>query len=51
MIDRIRHQGLTLEEWLRRPEINWSELQSLSSDLASLEMNDASRQQVEIETK
>ena len=51
LIDKLRHQGLTLEEWLRRPEMDWTGLESLSSELASIGIRDRSKQQVEIETK
>jgi tRNA uridine 5-carboxymethylaminomethyl modification enzyme len=46
-----RHQGKTLEEWLRRPEMDWSKLCEMSSELASLGLSDRSAEQVEIETK
>ena len=51
LIERIRHQGLTLEEWLRRPETTWSDLESMSPEVAALEIGDLAKQQVEIETK
>ena len=51
LLSRTRHQGTTLEELLRRPEVDWSTLESLSSDLAGLEMGRHAKQQVEIETK
>ena len=35
-----RHQGKTLEEWLRRPEMDWSKLCEMSSELASLGLSD-----------
>ena len=51
MLDRLRHQGSTFEEWLRRPEITWDELESMSSELAAMEIGPLAKQQVEIETK
>lgn len=51
MLGRNRHQGATLEELLRRPEVDWSTLQSLSPEVASLNLGECSKQQVEIETK
>ena len=51
LIQRVRHQGATLEEWLRRPEVDWGELGRLSSEVSILEIGDLSKQQVEIETK
>ncbi len=46
-----RHQGTTLEEWLRRPEIGWPELYEMSSAIAELELPPAAEYQVVIETK
>ncbi len=51
MIEQLRHQGSTFEEWLRRPEITWTELEGMSSELASLTIGGLAKQQVEIETK
>lgn len=47
----VRHQGATLEELLRRPEIDWSQLRLLSTSLAELEIGELAIQQVEIEIK
>ena len=46
-----RHQGQTLEEWLRRPETEWSQLCGFSADLAACDISDRARRQVVIETK
>jgi tRNA uridine 5-carboxymethylaminomethyl modification enzyme len=51
LIERIRHQGLTLEEWLRRPETTWEQLESFSAEVASAELGPLAKQQIEIETK
>lgn len=51
LIESTRHQGLLLEEWLRRPEVNWSELERMSSEIASLEIGELAKQQVEVEIK
>ena len=51
MIEQLRHQGSTFEEWLRRPEITWTELEGMSVELASLTIGGLAKQQVEIETK
>ncbi len=51
VLRRVRHQGNTLEEWLRRPEIDWSDLCEMSSELAGLNIADLAEQQVETETK
>lgn len=50
-IESVRHQGSTLEEWLRRPETTWEHLESMSSELATLSIGGLARQQIEIETK
>lgn len=47
----IRHQGSTLEEWLRRPEIDWTKLVEMSSDLGEHRIAQLAIQQVEIEVK
>lgn len=51
LITSVRHEGKLLEEWLRRPELNWSSLLDMSSDLAALEIPERAAGQVEIETK
>lgn len=51
LIERLRHQGVSLEEWLRRPAVGWSELESMSGEIAESAIRVLSRQQVEIETK
>jgi tRNA uridine 5-carboxymethylaminomethyl modification enzyme len=51
MIEQLRHQGSTLEEWLRRPEITWTELERMSPELAGMTIGALAKQQVEIETK
>ncbi|MEI8018656.1 MAG: tRNA uridine-5-carboxymethylaminomethyl(34) synthesis enzyme MnmG [Schlesneria sp.] len=51
MIEQLRHQGSTFEEWLRRPEITWTELEGMSAELAGLTIGGLAKQQVEIETK
>ncbi len=51
MIEQLRHQGSTFEEWLRRPEITWTELEGMSTELAGLMIGGLAKQQVEIETK
>ncbi len=48
---KLRHQGNTLEEWLRRPEIEWTQLCEFSTDLADLEMSERAKEQVQIEVK
>lgn len=51
LVQRLRHEGSSLEEWLRRPEMTWLHLGSLSSEVATLEIGELAKQQVEIETK
>jgi tRNA uridine 5-carboxymethylaminomethyl modification enzyme len=45
------HQGLTLEEILRRPEVNWWDLCEMDSDLAGLDLSRLAATQVELESK
>jgi tRNA uridine 5-carboxymethylaminomethyl modification enzyme len=51
LITSTRHEGKLLEEWLRRPEVGWSEICELSPAVAALEIPPRASQQVEIETK
>jgi tRNA uridine 5-carboxymethylaminomethyl modification enzyme len=58
VIDRLtqtlrshRHAGATLEEWLRRPEINWHALTELAPELRQFDLSPRSVDQVVIETK
>ena len=51
LLTTIRHQGASLEEWLRRPEIDWARLLEMSSQLGELRIADLAIQQVEIEVK
>lgn len=51
LIGTKRHEGRLLEEWLRRPEIGWSDLCGMSPELAALEIPPRASQQVEVETK
>ncbi len=46
-----RIQGSTLEEWLRRPEVTWCQLEDLVPSLRDLDVSQRARQQVEIETQ
>jgi tRNA uridine 5-carboxymethylaminomethyl modification enzyme len=51
LLRRIRHQGPTLEEWLRRPEITWDHLREMSAEFAALTLSPRAREQVTIEVK
>ncbi len=51
LVNRLRHHGHSFEEWLRRPEMTWTQLEAMSSELASLDISELAKQQVEIETK
>ncbi|HTN03834.1 MAG TPA: FAD-dependent oxidoreductase, partial [Planctomycetaceae bacterium] len=51
LLSRERHEGPTLEEWLRRPEVDWSWLAERLSVVAELTITDRAREQVEIEVK
>lgn len=51
LVQKERSEGKTLEEWLRRPEVKWSDVKQRSSAVAELEITDRAAQQVEIETK
>lgn len=51
LVQKERSEGKTLEEWLRRPELKWSDLKERSSAVSELDITDRAAQQVEIETK
>lgn len=51
LLQRVRHQGQTLEEWLRRPEIEWEHLCSFSAELASTDFPSRVIEQVTIDVK
>lgn len=51
LLNSLRHQGSSLEEWLRRPEIEWVKLTEISSDLAELDVSKLAIEQLEIEVK
>jgi tRNA uridine 5-carboxymethylaminomethyl modification enzyme len=51
LLRRVRHEGQTLEERLRRPETEWEHICSNSSEAASLAISSRARRQVVIETK
>jgi tRNA uridine 5-carboxymethylaminomethyl modification enzyme len=46
-----RHQGATLEQWLRRPEVDWPQLVAMYLPLAALPSPPAVIEQVGLETK
>ena len=51
LVERIRHQGASLAEWLRRPEYGWQELSVLSAEIAQTSIGELAKQQIEVETK
>lgn len=50
-VTRLRHEGKSLEEWMRRPEISWCDLERMAPDLAALRYSDRCREHVQIEAK
>jgi len=51
VITSQRHQGSTLEEILRRPEVGWEDLRELSETVTALAISPRAAKQIEIETK
>lgn len=51
LLQTRRHENVTLEDWLKRPEIVWSELTELCPDLGELGVHPISAAQIEIEIK
>ncbi len=50
-LTKLRHEGSTLEEWLRRPEMTIESVTGLSSEFAELVLSPRAKQQLEIEVK
>ncbi len=51
LLGQLRHQGTTLEEWLRRPDIEWPQLCEFSTEVAELGISERAREQVTVEVK
>jgi tRNA uridine 5-carboxymethylaminomethyl modification enzyme len=51
LIAAIRYQGKTLEEWLRRPEINWEDVKEFVPAVVSERFSRRCIEQIEIETQ
>ncbi len=51
LIRENRHQGMTLEEMLRRPEIGWSEICQISPEATALKLSPLSQHQICVEAK
>ena len=51
LLAKLRHEGQTLEEWLRRPEMTIGAVTRLSSEFAELTLSPRAKQQLEIEVK
>ena len=50
-LSKLRHEGSTLEEWLRRPEMTIDAVRSLSPELSEAALSARAWQQLEIEVK
>jgi tRNA uridine 5-carboxymethylaminomethyl modification enzyme len=50
-ITKHRHQSHTLEEWLRRPEIGWKDIENLCPDLGTMGFSDRCKRHMEIEVQ
>ena len=50
-IEKLRRQGKTLEEWLRRSDVTWNDLIELAPELGELNIARRAAEQVQIETK
>ncbi len=51
VLGRVRCQGSTLEEWLRRPEVGWEQLRAMSPELSDLNIEATAQRAIEVETK
>jgi len=50
-LQKHRHEGPTLEEWLRRPEIDWPALVAIAPGVGELNLSERAAEQAVIETK
>lgn len=50
-IRRLRHEGNTLEEWLRRPKIEWTQVCGFSPEAAALELSERAARQIVTDVK
>ena len=48
-VQQHRHQGQSLEDWLKRPEIKWNDVQQMCPELQQLELSQRCRTHLEIE--
>src|SRR5262249_42417765 len=48
---RRRHEGQTLEAWLRRPDIEWEHLEAFCPEIRAVVAGPRAREQVRIDTK
>ncbi len=48
---KLRHQGMSLEEWLRRPQNSWEQLHDMFPQLAEMNLSERTRQQLSIESQ
>ena len=51
LVNRLRHHGQSFAEWLRRPEMTWTQLEAMSSELAAVGVSALAKEQIEIEIK
>ncbi len=51
LISEQRYQGKTMEEWLRRPEVTWTDVESMSPEIASMDISERSKRHMEIEVQ
>ncbi|MEO2013806.1 MAG: tRNA uridine-5-carboxymethylaminomethyl(34) synthesis enzyme MnmG [Fuerstiella sp.] len=50
-ITEMRYQGKSLEEWLRRPEITWTDVEDMSPGLAVLPLSQRCKRHIEVEVQ
>ena len=51
IITQQRYQGKSMEEWLRRPNIAWDDVESMSPEIANLNISKRSKRQIEIDVQ
>lgn len=51
LISEQRYQGKTMEEWLRRPDVTWTDVASMSPEIGSMDISQRSKRHMEIEVQ
>lgn len=51
VLQSLRHEGSSLEEWMRRPEVGWADVAGFCPQLSELDLSSRAIRQLEIEVQ